>query len=718
MTARNAPLVEAAKDAKLHGALAHLRIQKVISGDETDDVETVWSHLREADRNISAILERVENDEGFYSLLDEPIEPSHVVEMRQSLHDFEAIARATLEDHSQPLPRSESTQRFAAAFDEFLANAERVETALQNRMSTDLQRYRFMSVVLICFVLLWGLLAGMAILRLERQRIAHLSTIASTNETISQKNVELERVLMNQPGASYTYTMPSGHVVPGPEDRIVFVNKEVCEKIWGIPAADVEADSMAIARLVDDPTALDDIAAIIRDATQRILPWHAVWPIRTPDGQRKWLDGRGHPVRQEDGSTVWYSLVVDATEQVEREQELERERELSRHAQKQQSIGRLTGGVAHDFNNLLAVIMGNLELLRDEETDPQKLQMIDAGIGATRRGADLTRNMLAFARKARLEPQPIALNSLVEDICSWAGRTLPSSIEIKVSLAEDLWILEADPSSSEAALLNLILNARDATSGAGTLTIETANVTIEEASADPGKTKLPAGRYVMLAVSDTGHGIPADKHDEVFEPFYTTKQPGAGSGLGLSMIQGFMLQSGGRVQVYSEPGVGTTFKLYFPAMHVPLDDIREEEIISESACIGSAHILLAEDDDEVRKVLFAMIEKSGYRVTAASSGDEALDLFRENPEFDLVLTDIVMPGLLQGTGLSRALREMNPDLPVVFMSGYANEATVHENGLRAEDIRLMKPVQRTSLLNALSKALNKHGTPNTPRPAG
>lgn len=518
---------------------------------------------------------------------------------------------------------------------------------------------------------------------------------------------QLWGVLKNLPGAALTIRMPPGSFAPSPQDKALFFNKDACYELWGVRARDAEADFAAIRSLGDDPELTREMNQVISDAARSMRSWHFVWPIRTPSGERKWLDGRAHPSKQRDGSILWFSMIMDATEQVEREKELKRQTEVSHQAQKQQSIGQLTGGVAHDFNNLLAVVMGNLELLRDDEADPERVRQIEASINATRRGADLTRSMLAFARKARLDPSAIDLNRLVTETRNWAGRTLPESIEIETSLLSGLWTIMADPSSTEAALLNLIVNARDAMPNGGKLSIETSNIRIEQGYLDARNAKLQPGRYVLLAVSDTGSGIPQKEMAKIFEPFFTTKAPGAGSGLGLSMVQGFMEQSGGTVQVDSELGEGTTFKLYFPAKSDTCDSADSALALPPQDATGNNHILLVEDEDEVRNVLAKTLVKAGYRVTEACSGDEAFSMFEASPTFDLLLTDIVMPGTLQGTTLSRALRERWPDLPVLFMSGYANETAMHGNGLRTEDIRLIKPVQRTDLLKAISRALDE-----------
>lgn len=397
--------------------------------------------------------------------------------------------------------------------------------------------------------------------------------------------------------------------------------------------------------------------------------------------------------------------IVDITQRLEEQKSREGLQQQLAAAQRLETIGQLTGGVAHDFNNLLAVILGNLELLQDETDEERRSERMQACIDASLRGADLTRSMLSYARQAPLQPKHVDLNALVKTTKNWAGRTLPSHIDVETSLLAGLWNVNIDPGVAESALLNLMLNARDAMAKPGKLTIETANIRIDEAYIDSRNEEVTPGRYVMVAVSDTGSGIDQKTLERIFDPFFTTKDAGQGSGLGLAMVIGFMRQSHGTVQVYSEVGVGTTFKLYFPA-EAPSNASHDPKAASSDMVTGGGkRILVAEDEVAVLAVLEAMLEAAGYDVVSATSGDAAKALFEANPTFDLVLTDIVMPGSLQGTGLSKELRAIKDELPVVFMSGYAAEATVHGNGLRPEDIRLMKPVKRSDLLAAISKAL-------------
>ncbi|WP_176439039.1 hybrid sensor histidine kinase/response regulator [Puniceibacterium sediminis] len=484
--------------------------------------------------------------------------------------------------------------------------------------------------------------------------------------------------------------------------KLLYISPK-CQDIWGYTDAEIYADSDALMR-AHDPSDIDLFNALVANGIDSRTPVSHRYRITARDGTIRWLDYHGASTIK-DCCVLIESIVLDVTHEVDVMAQVEKEREISYRAQKSESIGLLTGGVAHDFNNLLAVILGNLELLADENDPATQNVLRNAAITAALRGADLTKNLLSFARKARLTPEVLDLNNVLRDAKTWMGRTLPESISIRTSLVPELWPVAVDRSSLESALLNLILNARDAMAGQGNLTIETANLRIDQGYVDSRQEALAPGRYVMLAVSDTGEGIAQDDRASIFEPFFTTKPPGSGSGLGLSMILGFMKQSGGTVQVYTEVGEGTTFKLFFPAA----EGSKEESVsptFAEGEIAGRGQrVLVAEDEDAVRKTLVTILERAGYVVTATSSGDKAFAVFNADPTFDLLLTDIVMPGKLQGTHLAKALRQIRSDLPVVFMSGYATEAMVHGNGLRPEDIRLMKPVQRLDILAAVATVL-------------
>ncbi|AML50446.1 hypothetical protein RC74_03440 [Falsihalocynthiibacter arcticus] len=526
---------------------------------------------------------------------------------------------------------------------------------------------------------------------------ADLSDIHEAKQQLQKSRDRLGLIAEKIPGVilEYDATDPNN-----PE--LLYISPK-CIELWGVTDAEFYADHMLLTKM-HAPEDIDYFLASILKGIRTSEPIFHRYSITTLTGQTRWLDYHGKAV-SESGKLYVKAIILDATREVEAQGQAEMEREISRNAQKIESIGQLTGGVAHDFNNLLAVILGNLELLRDSVTSPPENTLIETAINATLRGADLTRNMLAFARKAPLTPIILDLNTVVRETKNWIGRALPESIIVETSLLAGLWPVEVDRASLESALLNLTLNARDAMEDHGSLTIETANVRIEQPYIDARKEELIPGRYVMLAVSDTGPGIPNEILGSIFEPFFTTKPTGKGSGLGLSMTFGFMRQSGGTVRVYTEINQGTTFKLYFPvasSLHLPPTEPVEE---LPTASKGYK-LLIAEDETAVRDVLVMILERAGYQVMATTSGDAAFAVFEADPSYNLLLTDIVMPGQLQGTTLAKKLRKRWPDLPVIFMSGYASEATVHGNGLRPEDIRMMKPVQRADLLMAVEKVLS------------
>jgi len=420
----------------------------------------------------------------------------------------------------------------------------------------------------------------------------------------------------------------------------------------------------------------------------------------TKSGQYKWYLAMGQATQNDAGKSIRFSgTLTDISERMILQEQLQ-------HAQKLDSIGKLTGSIAHDFNNLLAVIMGNFELLRENTVDQNDLDLIHDGLVATQRGADLTKNMLAFARRAPHQPVPIDLNNVVQNANNWMRRGLPETVEVELSLLAGLWEVRLDAGSLENALLNLLLNASDAMDAHGKLTIESANIRIDQAYSDARDKEILPGRYVMLAISDTGNGIPPEILKNIFEPFYTTKGVGQGSGMGLAMVEGFVVQSGGTVQIYTEVGEGTTIKMYFPAFDatekMPTAASLDSHNLSK---MSGCKVLLVEDEATVLKVSQKTLTAAGFLVTSAITGDDAFKIFPAQ-KFDLLITDIVMPGTLQGPSLAKALRTLDPNLPVIFMSGYASEATVHGNGLRPEDIRLMKPVSTAELLKSVEKALS------------
>jgi PAS domain S-box-containing protein len=397
------------------------------------------------------------------------------------------------------------------------------------------------------------------------------------------------------------------------------------------------------------------------------------------------------------GHSMLLAIIRDVTDAKAREERL-------RQLQRMDAIGRLTGGVAHDFNNLLAIIHGNSELLRDQlEGGTEAAEMTDDVIDAAGRGAELVRRLLAFARMQHLDPEPVDLNARLPNILGLLQRALGENVNVRIKPAKRLWPAIVDPTQVDDALVNLAINARDAMPDGGTLTIETQNVSLDDDYA-ASHVEVSAGDYVMLAVSDTGTGMSPDVIARAFEPFFTTKEEGRGTGLGLSQVFGWVKQSGGHIKVYSEVGHGTTIKLYLPrSMARSVDREAEPEMATPK---GDETILVVEDNPSVRKTVIRQLHDLGYQTVEADSGARALQLVKDGLAFDLLLTDVVMPGGITGYQLADGLRSERPELKVLFTSGYTDLAAASSHSARKDPL-LSKPYRKQDLGRAVRGVLDE-----------
>jgi PAS domain S-box-containing protein len=424
-------------------------------------------------------------------------------------------------------------------------------------------------------------------------------------------------------------------------------------------------------------------------------------PIETPQG-RRWLHTRKIPILDALGEPRHLlGVSVDITEQKLARDALQ---EQLRQAQKMEAVGRLAGGVAHDFNNLLSVIMGytSLSIERTRSDDPLRVQLVEV-MAAAERARDLTRQLLAFSRQQVLEPRVVNLNEVIGQVERMLERLIGEDVEFLAVKSPDLGSVRVDPSQIEQVLMNLVVNARDAMPKGGKLTIETANVFLDETYAADHPT-VSAGEHVMLAVSDTGHGMDRSTQERIFEPFFTTKEVGRGTGLGLSTVFGVVRQSGGHIWVYSEPGQGAVFKVYFPC--VPAESGGESLRPRPLPRSGTETILVVEDEEQVRGVVLAMLARGGYRVLEAATPEQALAFARESGQtIDLLLTDVVMPRM-SGPEVVKVIRQIRPKLKAICMSGYTDE-TVFRHGILESGVAfLQKPITPDSLRRKIRSVLD------------
>jgi PAS domain S-box-containing protein len=382
----------------------------------------------------------------------------------------------------------------------------------------------------------------------------------------------------------------------------------------------------------------------------------------------------------------------------ERTRELRAQQEALRQSQKMEVVGQLTGGVAHDFNNLLQIIMGNLDIVRRSEgsESPRVKRAIETALTGARRAASLTQRLLAFSRRQPLNPKPVDVNVLLSGMTDLLHRTLGEAIEVLTVQGAGLWRSEVDPVELESAILNLALNARDAMPQGGRLTIETANADIDRSYREHHSEVLP-GAYVLISVSDTGIGMNPDDIGRAFEPFFTTKPVGEGTGLGLSQVYGFVKQSGGHVNIYSEVGRGTSVKIYLPRLSRPVQaETSDDERLTPEAAAAET-VLVVEDDDDVRAYSVDILRELGYRVLEAHDGPSALSLLERQVKVDLLFTDVVLPGGMTGAQVAVQARDMKPELKVLFTTGYARNAIVHHGRLDPGVQLITKPFSMSDL---------------------
>ncbi len=480
-------------------------------------------------------------------------------------------------------------------------------------------------------------------------------------------------------------------------DRRVLVWSRAAEQIFGYAAAEV----MGRVYMLVPPggeAEFDDIIA-------RALAGETLRDCRVTrqrkDGTLVDISFDAATMYEDGEATATAFALADITERNRLEQQV-------RQTQKMEAIGQLTGGVAHDFNNVLAAITGTIDILADGVADRPELAAIAKLISeAADHGAELTGRLLAFARRQPLQPRKIDIGHAVTDAAQLLRSTLGEQVDIEWRLSPNAWPALVDPAQLVTAILNLAVNARDAMADGGKLTIETGNAILDEAYASAHSEVTP-GPYVMVAVSDTGPGIPVAIRDRIFEPFFTTKSVGKGTGLGLSMVYGFVKQTGGHIKLYSEEGHGSTFKIYLPRAGAEAGE-PESPAVKAPLLAGNETILVVEDDAIVRASVKTQLESLGYKVLLTKNAQEALALVDDGAPFDLLFTDVIMPGPMNGRRLAEEAAKRRGELKVLFTSGYTENAIVHHGRLDQGVLLLPKPYRKSDLARMVRQALATPG---------
>ena len=522
---------------------------------------------------------------------------------------------------------------------------------------------------------------------------------------------------------TFAQAMPNHVWTSPPSGLLDWFNDQVYQYSGAVPG---ELDGQGWAIMVHP----DDVEAAAADWAASLTsgkPYQAEFRLRRADGIYRWHIARALPIAAASGGIGrWIGTNTDIEDQKntaealthlnatleqrveQRTAELLKAQESLRQSQRMESLGNLTGGVAHDFNNLLQVISGNLQLLsRDMAGNEKAEKRLQNAMSGVSRGAKLASQLLSFGRRQPLAPRVVNIGRFIRDTDDLIRRALGDGIEIETVVAGGLWNTLIDPGNIENAILNLAINARDAMDGHGKLTIEAGNASLDDEYARSNPDVTP-GQYVLLAITDTGSGIPPDIIDQVFEPFFTTKPEGKGSGLGLSMVYGFVKQSHGHIKIYSEKGLGTSIKLYLPRSSEPED---EPVQVAKGGPVegGTESILVVEDDHEVRETTVATLRDLGYRVLNSKDAQSALAVIESGVSIDMLFTDVVMPGTLRSPELARKARERLPKIAVLFTSGYTENAIVHGGRLDAGVELLPKPYSREALAHKIRNVLAKRG---------
>jgi PAS domain S-box-containing protein len=489
------------------------------------------------------------------------------------------------------------------------------------------------------------------------------------------------------------HAAPVGITIVGQKGDVQLWNP-AAERMFGWSKAEVLGEQLPWSRAEECGESASELSAVLQGQTHEVLPTRRL----KKDGTLLDVNLSAAPLRNSEGTIFGaMSILADLTEQKRLEERL-------RQAQKMEAVGQLSGGIAHDFNNLLTVIIGYSEILLAQSAPGGQVHELQEQIHkAGERAAALTRQLLAFGRKQTLQVKILDINAVVQDMAKMLRRMIGEDIEMVIQPDPRLGHVKADLAQIEQILMNLASNARDAMPNGGTLTVRTANIELDE-SQSCLDSEIPPNSYVMLTVTDTGNGMTEATRQHVFEPFFTTKEVGKGTGLGLATVYGIVKQSNGHIEVDSEVGRGTTFRIYLPRLGEPTATSNDQP--SPSGILrGKETVLLVEDEDAVRLLVTHALKSNGYNVLSASSGEEALKLCREHSEIALMVTDVIMPQM-NGVQLAELATSFRENLKVLYMSGYTNNILENHGAFDSTTAFLPKPVSPRVLAKKVREVLD------------
>jgi PAS domain S-box-containing protein len=680
MSERYGPLTDASAQIKFQVTLGHLWFEELISGDRSIAIDEVWEHLDLGRHHALAMIGKSDRIKGLFPPSD-PLLQKKIGKTLDNIAKFQAIAKTRWEHRSDAGVGSGMDQYLDRSFKSLLDSVESVEQELERVVDVQFQRFKSVQLLLASWVVLLGVATGYLLYRHERQRSEDLATLRDREEKLAASEHRYRALFDRSNDAIFLVDKQSGRYLDA---------NDAAERLTGRDLAQLK--HLRTVDVAGDPQAAE---------ARRIKVLHSnkadtlgdVEYVR-PDGSRRLAQLSVVPLDE----TFSFGIARDITEAQATEQQL-------RRAQKMDAVGQLTGGIAHDFNNILGIILGNIDLLTrqlaDDERASKRLNTIKH---SAERASSLTKQLLGFSRNQAREITTVDLNRLLGDMQSLIQRSLTPSIEVEYHLTSDPWPTNIDADDFKDALLNLILNARDALPEGGRLVLETANTVL-----DPSYCALhPAvkpGPYAACSVSDNGTGIATDLQERIFEPFYTTKEPGKGTGLGLSMVFGFTKRSGGHIKVYSEPGIGTTVTLYLPRSREAVTPVAETDDRGPPRSGHDELILLVDDEPELLDLAAAQLQELGYRTLTAENGPQALELLANGPGIDLLFSDVVMPGGMDGYQLAEQARAIKPGLKILLTSGFTIKAGLGAPDRNSDIPLLQKPYNRTQLAEAVTQLL-------------